>query len=164
MQNKQKGEFMPLYISLSNKIKKYCIRRLPELGEKGFSLIELLIVMIILGLLASLVGPRMFGKLGMAKQKTAKTQIEMLMTALDAYRLDMGTYPGSQEGLEPLVLNPGDDNWDGPYLAKDLPLDPWGNPYNYANPGEHGEVDIYSYGLDNQPGGEGENSDVVSWQ
>jgi general secretion pathway protein G len=155
---------MPLYIHLFNKIKKYFISRLPELGGKGFSLIELLIVMIILGLLASLVGPKMFGKLGMAKQKTTKTQIEMLLTALDAYRLDMGTYPDSQEGLEALVSNPGDDKWDGPYLAKDLPLDPWGNPYGYANPGEHGEVDIYSYGLDNQPGGDGENKDVVSWQ
>ena len=134
-----------------------------RLGAKGFSLIELLIVMIILGLLASLVGPKMFGKLGMAKQKTAKTQIEMLMTALDAYRLDMGVYPSSQDGLEALVVNPGDDKWDGPYLAKGVPLDPWGNPYNYANPGTHGEVDIYSYGLDNQPGGEGENSDVGSW-
>jgi len=155
---------MPLYIHLLNKIKKNFISRLPELGGRGFSLIELLIVMIILGLLASLVAPRMFGKLGMAKQKTAKTQIEMLLTALDAYRLDMGIYPDSQEGLEALVLNPGDDKWDGPYLAKDLPLDPWGNPYSYANPGEHGEVDIYSYGLDNQPGGDKENKDVVSWE
>ena len=137
--------------------------RLSLLDPRGFSLIELLIVMIILGLLASLVGPKMFGKLGMAKQKTAKTQIEMLMTALDAYRLDMGTYPSTQEGLEALVENPGSDNWDGPYLAKEVPLDPWGNPYNYENPGTHGEVDIFSYGLDNQPGGDGENTDVGSW-
>lgn len=155
---------MLVYIFSSNRLNKYVLRRLSRSGETGFSLIELLIVMIILGLLASLVGPKMFGKLGMAKQKTAKTQIEMLMTALDAYRLDMGIYPDSQEGLEALMANPGDDRWDGPYLAKELPVDPWGNPYNYANPGEHGEVDIYSYGLDNQPGGDGENSDVVSWQ
>ena len=155
---------MTLNIHLFNKINKYIRSRRPELGGKGFSLIELLIVMVILGLLASLVAPKMFGKLGMAKQKTAKTQIEMLLTALDAYRLDMGIYPDSQEGLEALVSNPGDDKWDGPYLAKELPVDPWGNPYNYANPGEHGEVDIYSYGLDNQPGGDGENGDIVSWQ
>jgi general secretion pathway protein G len=155
---------MLVYIFSSTRLNKYVLRRLSRSGETGFSLIELLIVMIILGLLASLVGPKMFGKLGMAKQKTAKTQIEMLMTALDAYRLDMGIYPDSQEGLEALMANPGDDRWDGPYLAKELPVDPWGNPYNYANPGEHGEVDIYSYGLDNQPGGDGENSDVVSWQ
>ena len=155
---------MALYIFSCNPLNKYVLRRLSRSGEKGFSLIELLIVMIILGLLASLVGPKMFGKLGMAKQKTAKTQIEMLMTALDAYRLDMGVYPDSQDGLEALMVNPGDDRWDGPYLAKELPMDPWGNPYGYANPGEHGEVDIYSYGLDNQPGGDKENKDVVSWQ
>ena len=132
--------------------------------RSGFSLIELLIVMIILGLLASLVGPRMFGKLGMAKQKTAKTQIEMLMTALDSYRLDVGKYPSSQDGLEALV-NGGGDKWDGPYLpkGKEVPLDPWNNEYIYQNPGEHGEVDISSLGADGQPGGEGEDADVGSW-
>jgi general secretion pathway protein G len=133
-------------------------------NEKGFSLIELLIVMLILGLLASLVGPKMFGKLGMAKQKAAKTQIEMLMTSLDSYRLDMGSYPSQQEGLESLVRSPGDDKWSGPYLQKAVPLDPWGNAYNYENPGQHGEIDIYSYGADNQPGGDGENTDVNSWE
>jgi general secretion pathway protein G len=155
---------MLIYIFSSTRLNNYVLCRFSRSGETGFSLIELLIVMIILGLLASLVGPKMFGKLGMAKQKTAKTQIEMLMTALDAYRLDMGVYPDSQDGLEALMANPGDDRWDGPYLAKELPMDPWGNPYGYANPGEHGEVDIYSYGLDNQPGGDKENKDVVSWQ
>jgi len=139
-------------------------RRQSGVGESGFSLIELLIVMIILGLLASLVGPRMFGKLGMAKQKTAKTQIEMLMSALDSYRLDMGSYPSSQDGLEALVSGSG-DKWDGPYLpkGKEVPKDPWDNPYIYQNPGEHGEVDIISYGADGQAGGEGENADVGSW-
>jgi general secretion pathway protein G len=155
---------MSLCIIPYNSLNKYVLSRLSGSGEKGFSLIELLIVMIILGLIASLVGPRMFGKLGMAKQKTAKTQIEMLMTALDSYRLDMGIYPDSQEGLEALMSSPGDDRWDGPYLARELPLDPWGKPYVYVNPGEHGEVDIYSYGLDNRPGGDRENKDVVSWQ
>ena len=132
--------------------------------NRGFSLIELLIVMIILGLLASLVGPRMFGKLGMAKQKTAKTQIEMLMTALDSYRLDVGHYPTSQDGLEALVSGSG-DKWAGPYLpkGKNVPNDPWDNPYVYQNPGEHGEVDISSTGGDGQSGGEGENADIGSW-
>ena len=132
--------------------------------EGGFSLIELLIVMVILGLLASLVGPKMFGKLGMAKQKTAKTQIEMLMAGLDAYRLDIGKYPSSQEGLEALGTNNGSDKWKGPYLAKAIPKDPWDNPYNYQNPGEHGEVDISSYGADGQAGGEGEAADIGSWE
>lgn len=132
--------------------------------DEGFSLIELLIVMVILGLLASLVGPKMFGKLGMAKQKTAKTQIEMLMAGLDAYRLDTGKYPSSQEGLESLVNNTGSDKWEGPYLAKGVPNDPWDNPYNYRNPGEHGEVDISSYGADGQPGGDGEDADIGSWE
>ena len=134
-------------------------------NEKGFSLIELMIVMIILGLLAGLVGPQMFGKLGKAKQKTAKTQIEMLMTALDSYRLDVGKYPTSQDGLEALVSG-GGDNWDGPYLpkGKDVPKDPWGNDYEYQNPGEHGEVDIVSLGADGVAGGDGEDADVGSWQ
>ncbi len=132
--------------------------------EGGFSLIELLIVMVILGLIASLVGPKMFGKLGMAKQKTAKTQIEMLMTGLDAYRLDIGKYPSSQEGLEALVDNNRSEKWKGPYLSKAIPKDPWDNPYNYQNPGEHGEVDIMSYGADGQAGGEGEDADIGSWE
>lgn len=132
--------------------------------EGGFSLIELLIVMVILGLLASLVGPKMFGKLGMAKQKTAKTQIEMLMAGLDAYRLDIGKYPSSQEGLEALVENNRSEKWKGPYLSKGIPNDPWDNPYTYQNPGEHGEVDIMSYGADGQAGGEGEDEDIGSWQ
>ncbi len=134
------------------------------LANNGFSLIELLIVMVILGLLASLVGPKMFGKLGMAKQKTAKTQIEMLMTALDSYRLDIGKYPSSQDGLEALTDSTGGDNWQGPYLAKGLPKDPWNNDYIYQNPGEHGEVDISSLGADGQAGGDGEDADIGSWQ
>jgi len=129
---------------------------------------ELLIVMVILGLIASLVGPKLFGKLGKAQQKTAKTQIEMLMSAMDAFRLDVGRYPTQQEGLSALAANPGTggglDKWDGPYLKKAVPNDPWGNPYVYRNPGEHGEVDIYSYGQDKQPGGEKENADIGSWE
>jgi general secretion pathway protein G len=136
--------------------------------QRGFSLMELLIVMVILGLIASLVGPKLFGKLGKAQQKTAKTQIEMLMAAMDAFRLDVGRYPTQQEGLSALAINPGAgvglDKWDGPYLKKAVPNDPWGNPYHYRSPGEHGEVDIYSYGQDKQPGGEKENADIGSWE
>lgn len=138
-------------------------RRTRPVNDQGFSLIELLIVMIILGLLASLVGPKMFGKLGMAKQQAAKAQIEMLMTALEAYRLDAGHYPSQSDGLDALVRNPGEERWVGPYLAKELPNDPWNRPYHYQNPGEHGEVDIFSYGADDRPGGEGEDKDVGSW-
>ena len=133
-------------------------------NQRGFSLMELMIVMVILGLLASLVGPAMFKRLGTAKQKTAKTQIGMLMTALDAYRLDMGHYPTQQEGLEALVVDPGEEKWDGPYLKKGVPLDPWDSEYIYQNPGEHGEVDIVALGADKQEGGEGENADVGSWE
>lgn len=133
-------------------------------GQRGFSLIELMIVMIILGLIASLVGPRLFGKLGKAKQKTAKTQIEMLMATLDAYRLDVGSYPTEQEGLAALMKNPGIDTWDGPYLKKEVPVDPWGESYAYRNPGEHGEVDVFSYGADKKSGGEKEDADIGSWE
>jgi general secretion pathway protein G len=161
---KHKGVMMIIgFLRLSQRM-KYSVKRISQAHAQGFSLIELLIVMVILGLLASLVGPKMFGKLGMAKQKTAKTQIEMLMTSLDAYRLDVGSYPSSQEGLEALVTNTGDSKWDGPYLAKSVPLDPWGQEYVYSNPGQHGDVEIVSYGLDNQPGGTGENTDVTSWE
>lgn len=131
--------------------------------EDGFSLMELMIVMVILGLLASLVGPTLFNKVGKANQGTAKTQISMLMGALDAYRLDIGHYPSQQEGLEALMVNPDEEKWDGPYLKKGLPSDPWGTPYHYQNPGEHGEIDIFSYGSDNSPDGDKEKADVGSW-
>lgn len=147
---------------LTNRGSRESERRLRN--QRGFSLMELMIVMVILGLLASLVGPAMFKKLGMAKQKTAQTQIGMLMAALDAYRLDIGHYPSQQEGLEALTVNPGEDKWDGPYLKKGVPMDPWDNEYHYQNPGEHGEVDIYSLGADNREGGEKENADVGSWE
>ena len=133
--------------------------------NRGFSLIEIMIVMVIIGLLASLVGPKLFGQLGKAKQKTAKAQIGMLMAALDAYRLDVGSYPNQQEGLNALATNPGAQEWAGPYLAKgQLPLDPWNHPYVYQVPGQHGEVDIYSLGADNKTGGSGEDADVNSWE
>lgn len=132
--------------------------------QRGFSLIELMIVMAILVLIATVVGPELWGKFGKAKQKTAKTQIEMLMATLDAYRLDVGSYPSEQEGLEALINDPGNDKWDGPYLRKKIiPNDPWDEPYQYKNPGEHGDVDIFSNGADKKEGGEKENADIGSW-
>jgi general secretion pathway protein G len=132
--------------------------------QRGFTLIELLVVVIILGLLAALVGPRFFGRVGQSKQAAARVQIELLGTALDQFRLDTSRYPTTQEGLQALQANPGNINgWEGPYLKKDVPRDPWGNPYQYKSPGERGDYDLFSYGADGQPGGEGENADVTSW-
>ncbi len=133
-------------------------------NRQGFTLIELLVVMVILGLLAALVGPRLFGHVGAANQKAAKTQIEMLGQALDAFRLDVGRYPSTSEGLNALVTNPGVEGWNGPYLKKGLPNDPWKRPYIYQSPGEHGDYDIVSNGADGAPGGDGENKDVNSWE
>jgi general secretion pathway protein G len=133
--------------------------------EKGFTLIELLVVMVIVGLLAALVGPKLFPKLGKGKQAAAKAQIELLGQALDQFRLDTGRYPITQEGLNALVANTtGIENWDGPYLKKALPNDPWGKAYNYQCPGTHGEYDLLSYGRDGAPGGEGEDKDIASWE
>jgi general secretion pathway protein G len=132
--------------------------------KKGFTLVELLVVIVIIGLLAALVGPRLFPKLGKGKQAAAKAQIELLGQALDQFRLDVGRYPTTQEGLSALVVNPGIEKWDGPYLKKAVPNDPWDRPYNYQSPGEHGEYDLFSYGRDGSPGGEGEDKDVTSWE
>ena len=133
--------------------------------EQGFTLIELLIVMIILGLLAALVGPRMFGKVGSSKQKSAKAQISLFETAIDTYRLEVGKFPTTEQGLQALRVCPdGVIKWDGPYLPKDVPLDPWGNPYTYKYPGEHGDYEIVSYGADGRAGGESEDTDIVSWK
>lgn len=132
--------------------------------RRGFTLVELLVVMVIIGLLAALVGPRLFPKLGKGKQAAAKAQIELLGQALDQFRLDIGRYPTTQEGLNALISNPGIDRWDGPYLKKDVPKDPWDRPYHYQSPGEHGEYDLFSYGRDGSPGGEGEDKDVTSWE
>lgn len=129
-------------------------------------MIELLIVMIILGLLAALVGPRMFGKAEKARQKASKDQISLFETAIDTYRLDVGKFPTTEQGFQALRVRPAGvgDRWDGPYLKKDIPLDPWGNPYSYKYPGEHGDYDIVSMGADGKPGGDGEDADIVSWK
>jgi general secretion pathway protein G len=133
--------------------------------ERGFTLFEILVVITIIGLLAALVGPRLFGKVSLAKQKAAKVQIEMFGTALDTFRLDVGRYPTMEEGLKALREKPsGVEGWQGPYLPKELPVDPWNKPYVYKCPGDHGDYDLLTYGLDGTEGGEGENLDVVSWK
>ena len=137
----------------------------PE-GERGFTLIELLVVIIVLGLLVGLVGPRLFGRVGQSKQAAARAQIELLGAGLDQYRLDVGAYPTTAQGLEALVRNPGGPSWNCSYLKKPaIPKDPWGNPYTYkCCPGDHGDYDLWSHGADNAPGGEWENADVTSWE
>ncbi len=133
--------------------------------RSAFTLIEILVVIVIIGLLASLVAPKLFSKLSSSKQKVAKAQIQMIETALDAFRLDVGRYPTTEEGLKVLWENPGNiPKWDGPYLPKPVKSDPWGHPYIYKCPGEHGPYDLYSLGADGKPGGEGENKDIVSWE
>lgn len=137
-------------------------------GERragGFTLLELLVVLVILSLLAGLVGPQVMKHVGASKTKTAQVQIEELATALDVYRLETGAYPTTAQGLALLVEKPaGLDAWNGPYLRKPvLPRDPWGREYRYRSPGEHGQYDLYSLGADNAEGGDGENADVASW-
>ena len=130
--------------------------------NRGFTLIEMIVVVIILGLLAGLVGPRLFGRVGQSRTVAARAQIELLGAALDQYSLDVGSYPTS---LEALVRNSNAPNWNGPYLKKNaIPADPWGNPYQYkCCPGDHGEYDLWSDGADGKPGGEGESADIASW-
>lgn len=130
--------------------------------QSGFTLVELLVVIIVLGLLVGLVGPRLWGQVAKSKQATARAQIELLGSALDQYRLDNGAYP---PGLDALNQKPATTaNWNGPYLKKAVPNDPWGYPYKYkCCPGQFGEYDLWSEGADGAPGGEGENADVVSW-
>ncbi len=132
----------------------------------GFTLLELLVVLVILGLLASLVGPQVLRQLSGSKTKTAALQIKELSTALDLYRLEVGRYPSSSEGLSALISAPANARgWNGPYLTKkNVPQDPWGNDYQYRAPGQQGEFDLFSLGADNQQGGTGEDQDVVSWE
>jgi general secretion pathway protein G len=136
-----------------------------EHRDEGFTLIELMIVLFILGLLAALVAPRLMGRVGKAKQKTAQAQIQLLATALDLYHLDVGNYPSTEEGLKALRLKPETQAaWTGPYLDKEVPKDPWGRAYVYKFPGAHGPYDLYSLGADGAEGGEGENQDITNWQ
>ncbi|MBZ5563670.1 MAG: type II secretion system major pseudopilin GspG [Acidobacteriia bacterium] len=135
-------------------------------SEEGFTLIELIVVILILGLLAGLVAPRLFKHATQARITTAAAQIAAFQTALAAYKLDTGNFPTTEQGLQALRVAPtGLKNWNGPYLPKDIPMDPWRNPYIYKYPGEHGdEPDIISYGADGKAGGEGENADILSWK
>lgn len=146
-------------------IKRY-FARIRRTGTAGFTLVELLVVLAILGLIAAIAVPQTIGYLGRAKSNTAGIQIDNLGAALDLYRLDVGRYPSDSEGLEALVNSPGDvGNWAGPYLRKASSLlDPWKKPYEYRFPGQNGEYDLFSLGADGQEGGEGENRDLVSWQ
>jgi general secretion pathway protein G len=139
-------------------------------SEAGFTLIELLVVLVILGLLAGIVGPRLFGQSEKAKRTAAKVQIRILEDSLHQYEVDNGTYPSTDQGLEALVREPTvgriPTHWrSGGYLEKgDVPKDPWGNPYIYMFPGNHGDFDLLSYGADGEPGGEGKYADVTNWE
>ena len=133
--------------------------------SRGFTLMELLVVLVIIGLLAALVGPMLFGRINPAKREMARSQIQDFMTALDVYYVDTGHYPTTQEGLKALRhAPPGVTNWHGPYLKTQLPDDPWGHPYVYHAPGRNGGYEIISYGADGRPGGQGQNRDIDSWK
>jgi general secretion pathway protein G len=135
--------------------------------QSGFTLIEIMVVLVIIGLLMGIVGPRLIRQEEKAKVKAARIQIEQLGSVLDTFRLDVGRYPTSQEGLAALVQRPfGVDRWDGPYMnKKNVPADPWNRPYYYRSPGEGGRpYDLLSYGADGAPGGDGDNRDVTSWE
>lgn len=131
---------------------------------RGFTLLELLVVIVIIGLLAAYVGPKYFAQLGKSEVTVAKAQIEAFEKSLDTYRLDVGRYPTTEEGLAALLVAPpaAGTRWNGPYLKKAVPLDPWGHAYQYRAPGSKGEYDIVSMGKDGQPGGSGENADISS--
>lgn len=139
-------------------------------NRRGFTLIEILVVIIVLGMLAALVGPRILGRVSEAKSATARTQIELLGLGLDSYRLDNGGYPTTEQGLAALNEKPAQEplplNWRGPYLRKAIPVDPWGRPYIYRNPGQSNPsgYDLLTLGRDGQPGGNDEDADLTSWR
>ena len=140
------------------------ISRLSLLRQQGFTLLELLVVMVIIGLLAGYVGPKYFAQIGKSEIKATRAQIDALEKALDQYRLDVGRYPNTEQGLNALMKQPaGESRWQGPYLRKDVPLDPWGTAYQYRQPGEHGEFDLFSFGKDGKAGGDGEAADITNW-
>jgi general secretion pathway protein G len=132
--------------------------------EKGFTLLELLVVVVIIGLLAAYVGPKYFSQIGKSEQAVAKSQVEAFSRALATYRLDVGDFPTTEQGLAALVAKPeGVVKWNGPYLDRAVPNDPWGRPYTYRNPGSHGDFDIVSLGKDGQAGGTGDAADVTNY-
>ncbi len=135
------------------------------LAQKGFTLTELLVVLVIIGLLAALVGPVLYQRINPAKESVARAQIENFMSALDSYYLDIGKFPTPQQGLTALrTRQEGEQKWNGPYLKKEIPADPWGNPYVYHSPGRNGGYEVISYGADGKEGGEGDNADINSWE
>jgi general secretion pathway protein G len=134
-------------------------------SEAGVTLIEMLVVVVIIGLFVGLVSVNMFKKADEAKRTAARAQIANFSQALGLYKLDTGGFPATEQGLQALRVKPDNGgNWNGPYLPQDIPMDPWGRPYLYKYPGDHGdEPDVMSLGADGQPGGEGNNADIVSW-
>lgn len=142
-------------------MRQKCIMR--NLRESGFTLLELLVVMVIIGLLVGYVGPKYFSQLGKSEIKAARAQISAVRKAVDMYRLSMGHYPSQESGLSALSVAPANEpKWQGPYLEKELPVDPWGQPYMYRIPGEKNEYDVFSYGKDGRPGGVDENADLYN--
>jgi general secretion pathway protein G len=137
-----------------------CLRA--SAGEQGFTLLELLVVMVIIGLLAAYVAPRYFSQIGKSEATVARAQIEAFEKALDQFRLDVGRFPTTEEGLSALVVKPAIGKWNGPYLRKAIPDDPWGKPYVYRAPSAKGEYEVMSLGKDSAPGGSGENADISS--
>jgi general secretion pathway protein G len=138
--------------------------RSPIHRHRGFTLLELLVVIVIIGALAGMIAPRYFDQLGKSNTKIARAQLVSLEKALDQYRLDVGRYPTTEQGLAALNTKPaGLERWAGPYLKRAVPPDPWGQAYLYKSPGEHGEFDLASLGADGQPGGTGEAEDALSW-
>lgn len=132
--------------------------------DGGFTLLELLVVMVIIGLLAGFVAPRYFAQVGKSQVKVARAQINSLEQALDQFRLDVGRYPSTEEGLAALNAGPPSvEGWAGPYLRKDVPADPWGRAYVYQHPGRNSEMELASLGRDGRPGGSGEDADIVNW-
>lgn len=137
------------------------LRRLPD---GGFTLLELLVVMVIIGLLAGFVGPRYLSQVGKSEAKTARAQLDALGQAIDQYRLDVGHFPSTEQGVVALTAKPANEpKWAGPYLKKAAPTDPWGRPYAYKYPGEHSDYDLWSFGKDGQAGGTGESEDITNW-
>lgn len=133
--------------------------------DRGITLIELVVVMTIIALFATLVGGRLFRNVDRARQTQAKSQITEFESTLDLFRLDVGRYPTTEEGLQALRVKPAVvEGWDGPYLQKDVPMDPWNHAYVYRFPGQHGDYDLQSYGSDGQEGGEGNAADIANWK